>query len=697
MTQPITVLVVDNDPGFADLTAERLEREDDAIVCDVVTSPEEALERFDRGAIDCIVSDYEMPQLTGLELLERVRERDPELPVILFTGRGSEDVASEAITAGVTQYFRKSVGGEQFALLANQITNAVSQYRTKATLRENERRYERRVATLHAATRELMRAETKHDIYRRTVETAAEILESTAVAAYAFDPTAGTLEHVVASSVRDPVDPKPAFERGEGPIWEVFSAGESENAAGDRTLRSGGQSEWFVPVGAHGIVVAGCEDEGGFDEAVREWFHVLVANAEAALDRAEREQLLREHDRALTQQNEALTRLNYINEIVREINHGIAQASTRSAIETTVCERLADSDRYRFAWIAANDVTVSGPQAWAGVDAAYVDRIRDDDLAPETALANRALERGQVQLVENVLEADGWDRRRTEALTYGYQTVVAVPLSADDRQYGVLLVHVDGIDSIGESEREVFAELGETIGHAIRSVERTQAMLTESRVELELDCHDERLLFNRLAERIDGSLTIEGLIDRGDETLAFVTVPATADLETLSDDRAAIETVSLVSEGEDERLFKLTITSLPLLETATAHDVRLQSTTVDETGTTFTFEIPQSTDPRSLVESIREEYPATELLAKRQMTTTNTPRRLDTHLEKQLTAKQLEALQAAHYSGFFEWPRESTGETLATALDVSAPTYHYHLRAAERKLVTLVFDGNLTV
>ncbi len=63
-------------------------------------------------------------------------------------------------------------------------------------------------------------------------------------------------------------------------------------------------------------------------------------------------------------------------------------------------------------------------------------------------------------------------------MTYGFQTVVAVPLITGNQQYGVLLVHLGGIDSLGDSEHEVFAELGETIGHAIRSVERTRAMIT---------------------------------------------------------------------------------------------------------------------------------------------------------------------------------------------------------------------------
>ncbi|MFP8954651.1 bacterio-opsin activator domain-containing protein [Natrialbaceae archaeon A-arb3/5] len=701
MTNSITVLVVDNEPGFADIAAEMLEREHDSLVAKSATSGEEALEVLSRCKIDCIVSDYEMPELTGIELLERVRQDNPELPFILFTGRGSEEVASEAIAAGVTQYMQKRVGNEQYTLLANQITNAVSQHRTERALRENKRQYERTLATLHEATRTLMRAETKAEIYEAAIETAADILESTVAAAYEFDPEIGSLTHVASTGTsREFVDPKTTVERGDGHVWDAFSSGESVYCAdiaqteGITTVEPSSRSERVVPLGSHGVLVAGTAEANGFDETMTELIQILAANAEAALDRAEREELLREHDRTLTQQNEELTRLNHINEVIREINHGIAQASTREAIETTVCERLADTERYRFAWIAASEDEPPEPAVWDGVDTTYIDRVRaDGECAPEAALIRTTLEEGESQVVENVLEADGWDQRRTEALTHGYQTVLAVPLLDDERRYGVLLVHVGGVDSIGAGEREVFAELGETIGHAIGTVERTRAMLTDSRLELELECRDAGLLFNQFSQHVEGSVTLHGMIDRGDGIVAFVDMPSTAAVDEIEQGQASVESISVVSERDETSLFEVTIAPTPFLETLRSYDVRLRRIAAENGASTIVLEVPQPVETRSLIESIRDGYPETELLARRERTSTTSTGRLATDLESRLTERQFEALQAAHYSGYFAWPRESTGEDLADALEVSAPTYHYHLRAAQRTLVTLAFDG----
>ena len=68
-----------------------------------------------------------MPEFDGLELLESVRSKDADLPFILFTGKGSEEIASRAISAGVTDYLQKEAGTEQYEILANRIRNAVSE------------------------------------------------------------------------------------------------------------------------------------------------------------------------------------------------------------------------------------------------------------------------------------------------------------------------------------------------------------------------------------------------------------------------------------------------------------------------------------------------------------------------------------------------------------------------------------------
>jgi CheY-like chemotaxis protein len=128
----IRVLHVDDEPAVADVAAQYLERENDRIDVRTATSADEGLSVLAESAVDCVVSDYEMPDTDGIEFLQAVREGHSDLPFILFTGRGSEAVASEAILAGVTDYLQKETGTEQYELLANRIENAVSEHRATA-------------------------------------------------------------------------------------------------------------------------------------------------------------------------------------------------------------------------------------------------------------------------------------------------------------------------------------------------------------------------------------------------------------------------------------------------------------------------------------------------------------------------------------------------------------------------------------
>ena len=138
MDDDIHVLHVDDDPDFVAVTAEFLERGEPNFTVETAGSGPEGLDRL-TPAVDCVISDYDMPGMNGLEFLEAVREAHPDLPFVLFTGKGSEEVASEALTLGATDYLQKAIGTDQYDLLANRVRRAVGQFRAERELdRKNE-------------------------------------------------------------------------------------------------------------------------------------------------------------------------------------------------------------------------------------------------------------------------------------------------------------------------------------------------------------------------------------------------------------------------------------------------------------------------------------------------------------------------------------------------------------------------------
>ena len=136
----LRVLYVDDETVLLDLAKMFLERTLEFSV-DVTESAVDALEILSRKKFDAIVSDYQMPVMNGIEFLIHVREKLGNIPFILFTGKGREEVVIKAIDSGVDFYLQK--GGDaksQFAELAHKIKKSVEQNIAIKTLEENENR-----------------------------------------------------------------------------------------------------------------------------------------------------------------------------------------------------------------------------------------------------------------------------------------------------------------------------------------------------------------------------------------------------------------------------------------------------------------------------------------------------------------------------------------------------------------------------
>ena len=195
----IVVLAVDDDEPFLELSAAALERAREDLEVHTATSAADGLAAlYDDGTpVDCVLSDYEMPRMDGLEFLVAVRAEFPDLPFVLFTGRGSEEVASRAISLGVTDYLQKETGLDQFTVLANRLEIFVSRARERSRLAEVERELafwkayspaivvvgeDRRVVSASATCRDLFDVEALDDLVGVDVETLVHPDERDAVA-----------------------------------------------------------------------------------------------------------------------------------------------------------------------------------------------------------------------------------------------------------------------------------------------------------------------------------------------------------------------------------------------------------------------------------------------------------------------------------------------------------------------------------
>jgi len=563
---------------------------------------------------------------------------------------------------------------------------------------------EEALATLHETARDFLYTETHQEIAQHVVDDTPGVLDLAVSAVYLFDADANVLRPAAYSTaMRElngplptvPTDgetlPSYSFVEDEALFFDdVHEADRLENRATD--LRSVS----YIPLGKHGVFVAGSDQVGTFDDVTRELSDLLAATAEAAFDRVSRESQLREQDRTLQQQNEQLTALNRTNETIREIDQALVQAETTEEIDHTVCELLAADNRFKFAWIGAIDSTTDTvtPRAWAGREQGYLDS-RDFPLAASGVdPSGQTAATDAVTMVTNVaaeLREEPW---RKDALTRDFLSVLSIPLVYNDLTHGVLTVYATTQDAFDETATAVLAELGETIASALSGIERKNALLTTSVTRVEFVIDDPTFVLSRLAQDAACTLSYQGGVQQSTEgSYVFVTVEDASlnEVAEAASQIVAIDDVQQISVDGEGGVLRLRLTQPFLALELADHGAVFREATANPDRTTLVIDIPDTIELRAITRLIREIFADVELRSKQTLDQAMEHDLYSKFLDK-LTERQLEVIQTAYYSGYFESPRESTGEDVAETLGISPPAFYKHARTVQRKLFATLFD-----
>lgn len=289
------VYVVD-EPGLAEGVTAALEREGFEVA--TVTDPGDALDHLETGQVDCVLSGHG-PAVDGLALLERVRETYPDLPFVLFPADGSEELASRAVAAGVTEYVPASGEPEGYGRLVDRLADAVGAF--------DPHKRER----LLEATGNLQTAETREEVAGTAVEHVEDVLGLPAGVCWFYDPESDRLEPVAAtdpareadlvSALSADDDGYEAFLEGvvtratldEGAIVDEATA---EETTGETSTVDAGTA-LLLPLGDHGLVAAA--GDRGVPEGLVDAGRTLAEHVTLALTRVERTRAVRERERHL--------------------------------------------------------------------------------------------------------------------------------------------------------------------------------------------------------------------------------------------------------------------------------------------------------------------------------------------------------------------------------------------------------------
>ncbi|MFD1586480.1 bacterio-opsin activator domain-containing protein [Halorientalis brevis] len=596
--------------------------------------------------------------------------------------------------------------GREHTLLVNVREVDIQEGKLLFSCRDITKRKQREeaLATLQELARAFLYAETHDEIAQHIVEEAASVLDVDASAVYLFDADTNELRPAAHSQAMRALNgPLPRVHAdGDTLPGHGFISGETlffddvhqEDRLANRATDL--RSACYIPLGDHGVFVAGSDDVGAFDDVTRELADLLAATAEAALDRVTRESQLRAQDRQLQQQNEQLTALNRINETIRAIDQAVVQAETRDEIDHTVCELLTSDDRFSFAWIGTVDPTTDTvePHAWAGDEQGYLDSQRFAVGESGTEPAGETAATGDATMVPNVaanLRRDSW---RSDALTRDFMSVLSIPLRYSDLTHGVLTVYADARNAFDETARAVLTELGETIAAALSAIERKNALLTTSMTRVEFEIDDPTFVLSRLARAAECTLSYQGGVQQTTTgSYVFVTVDdaATETVEAAASELVGIDDVRQISVDGDGGVLRLGLTQPFLALELADHGTVFREATADPATTTLTIDVPTSIDVRTITQLVTDTFADVELQSKQTLDQA-AEHGVFADFLADLTERQLEVVQTAYYSGFFESPRESTGEDVAAMLDISPPAFYQHVRTVQRKLFTALFE-----
>lgn len=386
-----------------------------------------------------------------------------------------------------------------------------------------------------------------------------------------------------------------------------------------------------------------------------------------------------------------LERLRRENALYRGICDRLLSSSSREAMERGVCEEVADVEGVGFAWLGVRQMTGDAvvSRASAGAAAECLDDATAAVTASSPGPAGRALAEREPVLapVDDVDDA----AVREAAREHGLRHVGAIPLAWNDALYGVLVAYARDPVEFETALVDVLADVGALVAAALVAAERRRRLHAGRLVELDLRVTDSGAFPYDASRTLDCIIELEGFTAERDGFLVYFRVTgsdATTDAVRDATDASRMRVLDADDLGCTVEATRPSESVLGALADVGA--TLADATVVDGTATITARLAPDAAIP-AVVDRLESVAPDVTLVSKHEVRRDLGPGRSVGAFDA-LTDRQHTVLEAAYHAGYFEWPRASSGEELATSLGVAPPTFYQHLRAAQRNLLDELVD-----
>ncbi|MFD1571072.1 bacterio-opsin activator domain-containing protein [Halorubrum laminariae] len=347
---------------------------------------------------------------------------------------------------------------------------------------------------------------------------------------------------------------------------------------------------------------------------------------------------------------------------------------------SAVPRRLATADRWAEAWV------VREPTEGSRVD-----------VAASAGIAPAGLrERG-------IADGGPWQEalEGTAAITDGHPTTagrpaVAVPVRYEDVTHGSLCVVVDGDRPVDAAERRTIEVLGRSLGWAVTARRWRELLHSDAVTEVTFQTTDDNAFLVRASAALDCQIELSSTVTVTDDASRLylsVTGARPQGIADVVDGLPGVSDLRLIETDEDSCSVSVQVTGGSAVQTLTDHGATVRDAMATDGRVRVIADLPEGTDVRPVADGFRRAFTDARLVSKESVARSpRTESSLREGIKDRFTDRQWTALSAAYHGGYFDWPRGSTAEEVADAMDVSSPTFHNHLRKAQRALLDGLFE-----
>ncbi|MGQ3414299.1 bacterio-opsin activator domain-containing protein [Natrinema sp. LN54] len=605
--------------------------------------------------------------------------------------------------------------------------------RTLCVVRDRRDSRAAALSTIRRTVATLRRAETPSAVREAVTDAVRECADADAAVWYLVDDdrlrpaTVATRETTATEQPpggdRPAIEPPP-IEPDDTPLSGLLESGEptvyDRAELGDALSRTGLRAERVlaVPVANRGLVLATSTEPMAFDGIDTESIEILSDTAGTALDGLERAETLR----TCRRDRDRLQAVAERTERVWEESKSLLDAETRDGVERRLCEAIVSleaagrADGIELAWVGRADDGRERivPETWAGRDGEFLESMTVPlDRTADSPTGTAACVRDSVVLetldtdtdTTNTLsrsaDFDGEDWRH-RPLERGFRAVLSVPIESGDLRYGTLTAYAERSSAFDDTTRRACEHLAAIAGEVIAAIETRRALLADRVTELEVVLRDGSEPLSAIAHRFGRRVDVRAVIPRssGGSTVFCSVAHAEDDADTDAVPETvgslpAVDSVSVAGRGPGDTVLEIGVAEAAepsVARTVAEYGGVLRSLAPVDDRTRLVIDLGDPVGVRSFLRALEAVHPGTELVARRERDRPPRSARPFERLAEDLSERQRRTLEAAYHGGFFEWPRERTGEEVAESLGVSQPTFSRHLRIAQRKLFALLFD-----